>query len=348
MEGEKSKKGCLFGAIFLMGIILACGIIILITVIYLSSSILGFSGDKAPSSTPLEMEYVSGAKNADKKIAIININGIVLSRDTSWKRTASSKKICDMLEKAAKDDTIKGVLLKIDSPGGEITATDKIYHYVEKVKEKGKPVVASLGAMATSGGYYIAAAADYIVSNRLTTTGSIGVIINNYNYHELLDKIGIKDEVYKSGKMKDLLNPARPRTSKEKEIVNNIIQESYNKFVKIVSNTRISENKNLTKKYIKNSKIGDGRIFTGEQAHKLGLVDELGYKEDALQKLAKLSELKENNYKVVRFKQKLSLSEILQKFVTDNKKLQVKIPGMELFKVLESGKSYYLYVGYYN
>jgi protease IV len=343
----KKTNGCLFA---IMAFLSSCfiGIIILVIIIFflLSGSLKKITEKPLTSSNSFKEVYHSGNSKSKNKIALIKINGIILSGETPWSTAANADKICDELSLAASDKNIKAVILDIESPGGEITATDKVYHYVQKIRKTNKPVVALLGSVAASGGYYVAVGADYIIANRLTTTGSIGVLVNSFNFYKLLEKIGISDEVYKSKEMKDLLNPARPRTPAEKKIVQNLVNESYNEFVKIVSTGRISKNPKLTPSYIENSKIGDGRIFSGAQALKLGLIDKLGYFENAENQIVKMANLKKNDFQIVTYKENLSITDLIQKFMSENFSLKVDIPGVSQYNAIEFGKFYYLFTGF--
>ena len=190
-----SKKGCLIISLVISAVILCCFfffIFIIVTLLFSSDYSANLSSDPQ-----LKQIHISGKKNSQNKIAMISIEGIILDNDSSWGKTANMKTIRDQLKEAASDKKIKAVLLYINSPGGEITATDILHHNIEKVNQI-KPLVAMLGTVAASGGYYTAVASDYIIANHFTTTGSIGVIINNFNYYNLLLKIGVQDEVYKS------------------------------------------------------------------------------------------------------------------------------------------------------
>ncbi len=340
---KNSKKGC-FIVFFIFACIVLCGFILILLFILgiIFSSSLKLSQQTVSSEQSLKQIYVSGQKNAKDKIALINIEGIILDSKSSWSKTADIKNIIDQIKTASHDNKIKAVLLSINSPGGEITATDIVHHCIEELKQK-KPTVALLGPVAASGGYYIAVASDYIIANRFTTTGSIGVIINSYNYFDLLQKIGVKDEVYKSKEMKDILNPARPRTKAEETIIQALINESYNEFVQIVSKGRIDKDKRLTPKYIKESKIGDGRIFSGTQALELGLIDQLGYFHDAVNKTAEIAGLKESNYQVISYEKQFTFFDVFSRFLTKANSVTVEIPAIKQFNLLESGKLYYLY-----
>ena len=346
-DNFKKNNGCLFA---IMAFLSSCfiGIIILSILIFFiaSGTIKQITKKPLASSNTFDEAFHSGDSKSTKKIALIKINGVILGGNATWSTTANADIICDKLSLAAKDKNVKAVILDIDSPGGEITATDKVYHYIQKIRETNKPVIALLNSVAASGGYYVAAGSDYIIANRLTTTGSIGVLVNTLNFYKLLEKIGISDEIYKSKEMKDLLNPARPRTLAEKKIIQNLVNESYDEFVEIVSKGRISKNPKLTTKYIKNSEIGDGRIFSGRQAFKLGLVDKLGYFESAEKEAAKMSGLKASQYKIVTYNENISLVDFLQKFMLENFSIKVNVSGLSQYSNIETGKFYYLYTGF--
>lgn len=180
----------------------------------------------------------------------------------------------------AGEDPIKALVIRINSPGGSAAASQEIYAELQKVRQKGKLVIVSMADMAASGGYMIACAADYIVANPATITGSIGVIIDATNLQGLYDLLGIDYEVIKSGIYKDTLNPARPLTVAEKELLETMVMDIYEQFVDIVAEGRgLSREKVLA--------YADGRVLTGQQALKVGLVDELGNLYDALDIAAK-------------------------------------------------------------
>jgi protease-4 len=175
------------------------------------------------------------------------------------------------LEKAKDDDRVKAVVLRIDSPGGGVTASDEIYQEIVRFRRERKiPVVAALGDLAASGGYYVACAADRIVAHPTTVTGSIGVILVNLNIEGLLGKIGVRNETYKAGEHKDILSPLRAATPEERRIVQSILDSLHARFIAIVREGRprldVARLPELT----------DGRIFDATQALGAGLVDEVG------------------------------------------------------------------------
>ena len=201
----------------------------------------------------------------EEKIGVVAITGTI----------SSSRKITSELVKFAKDDSIKAIILRINSPGGGVGATQEIYREVQKITPK-KPVVVSMGSVAASGGYYVAAAATKIVSNPGTITGSIGVFIQFVRLEELLNKIGVDLEIVKSGEFKDMGSPDRKLTQRDREIIDALIKDLQGQFVSAVASGR-----NLSVEKVK--KIADGRIFSGARAKDLGLVDFMGNFQDAVE-----------------------------------------------------------------
>jgi len=257
------------------------------------------------------------------KIAIIRLNGVIsdVSGDSDFFPTTSpAMKAKKYINRAAKDKSVKAVILRINSPGGTVGASQEVYHAVLRCRAK-KPVVVSMGDVCASGGYYIASAADSIVANPGTLTGSIGVILNAVNFSELFNKFGIKSNVVKSGKYKDIGSGFRPMTEDDRELLKSLIDNTYNQFVNDVIEARIPENKTSKKdatakkkkktnkkksKKItsvftveKFKKYADGRILTGAQAKEIGLVDELG----GLYKAKKVAlELAKDRFKKINIK----------------------------------------------
>lgn len=238
---------------------------------------------------------VTNSVNANKKsprsnrVAVIHIEGPISgSRGEGGLlgTGAGGPTVMEQLREVRKDDSIKAVLLRINSPGGSAAASQEIGDEIDKVKAKGKVVVASMGDSAASGGYWIAAKADKIMANPATMTGSIGVIMETMNIRELYDKIGITPQTIKSGTYKDIGSPNRALTSEERDILQGMVDDIFDQFVEVVAKGR-----NMEKARVLD--IADGRIFTGRQAQQLGLVDELGNYYDAMEltkELAKLGE----------------------------------------------------------
>jgi len=192
------------------------------------------------------------------KIGIVTISGII----------TNSQEIVEQLDAFGKDKAIKAVVLRIDSPGGGVAPSQEIYAAVKGLR-KDKKVVASLGAIAASGGYMIACAADKIVANPGTITGSISAIMYFANAEDLLKKIGLKSSIIKSGKYKDIGSPIREMTDDEKKILQELVDDIYNQFLDVITKDRKTSPEEI-------KRIADGRVFSGRQAQKLKLVDFLG------------------------------------------------------------------------
>jgi len=228
-----------------------------------------------------------------ERVAIIRIEGPIID----------SKASIDEIKDYAKDPSIKAIVLRIDSPGGAVAPSQEIYEEVRKAAVK-KKIVVSMGSVAASGGYYIASSASRIVANPGTLTGSIGVIMEIPNFSGLMNKVGVKTEVIKSGKHKDIASVFRGIGKEEREILQSALDNVHEQFI-----TAVSEGRKLLIDDVR--AIADGRIFTGEQALKAGLVDELGNLEDAVKAAAKLSGIK-GEPEVVTKKERFSLTNILK------------------------------------
>lgn len=233
------------------------------------------------------------------KIAVIEIEGII----------AQSRTTIDSLYEYKDNPNIKAIILRIDSPGGGVGPSQEIYSELLKIKGT-KLLIASMGSVAASGGYYIACAADTIFANPGTITGSIGVIIEFANMQELLEKIGLKSVVIKSGKYKDILSPTRELKKDEKDLIQSVIDSIHGQFIAAVARGR-----KLPKEKV--AAIADGRIFSGEQAEENGLVDELGTLQDAIAFAAQKTGLNADSDVVYPEKKRLSVFDyILDKTIS--------------------------------
>ena len=309
MEPEKKRdffRNCLvvLGAMFL--VCLAIGLVLIIIICTAISSI----GDSAsPDGTDeFTTEFVSGNRKAKNKIAVIDVKGEITSDGESFGSTgsANSGAIVKLIRAAEKDENVKAIIIDLDTPGGEVTASDEIYHELKLCK---KPVVAMMNTMAASGGYYVACGADRIVANRNTMTGSIGVIISTVNVSELLDWAKVKPEFYTSGKMKTMLNPAKPTTEEEQKVIKALVMNAYEDFAGIVAAAR-----NIPLEKITNGELGDGRVFDGKQALENGLVDQIGYFTTAEDAALELAGLTRDNCCIERYKTSTSLADLLGMF----------------------------------
>ena len=209
-------------------------------------------------------------KTSNSEIALVRINGILMD----------SSEVVRQLSKYRRDSKIKAIIVRIDSPGGAVAPAQEIYYEINKLKDSQKIVYASLGSVAASGGYYIACAADYILANPGTLTGSIGVIMAFSNIEELAKKIGLRPAVIKSGTFKDTGSPLRPMQPKERELLQNVVNDVHQQFVQAVSLGR-----NLPEDKVK--MFADGRVMTGKQAFEFKLIDEFGGLEKTIEMLGK-------------------------------------------------------------
>ncbi len=229
---------------------------------------------------PLKEGTISGT--GEDKILLMDISGLITQEERGSvtgikERPSLVSRIKEELRKASKDSKIKAIVLRINSPGGTVTASDIIYHEIKKFKqERDVKVVASLMDIGTSGAYYVSLSADKIVIHPTSITGSIGVVVLKFNMESLLRKMGIEDETTKSGDKKDFMSPFRPQTTEERELLQKIIDNLHQRFLSVIARERTEADMEEIARY------ADGRIFTADQAVKLRLVDEIGYLNEAI------------------------------------------------------------------
>jgi protease IV len=279
------------------------------------------------------VHHHSGKKIASDKIAVIRIEGVILDGLTSYAER--------QIDQAAKDDSVKAVVVRINSPGGSITASDDLFkrlkdlRYGNKEKDtRAKPLVVSMGSLAASGGYYIAMPAQHIVAERSTITGSIGVYASFLNIADLADKYGFRMDTIKAGAVKDSGSMFHHMTPQERKIWQDMVDHAYRQFIGVVEEGRPKLKGKLSTEIVvrediplddkgnisdKNSKArtveltrvrADGGIFTAEKAKELGLIDQIGYLDDAIAEARKIAGLGES-YKVITYEKPLTLSSIL-------------------------------------
>ncbi len=338
MAEEHEKRSGFSFSCFGCGFLLA-GFLILVVIGLLIFGAISYISRLAPPEKlayddpdSFEEEYVCGQREFDSaetqpKIAVIDVKGVIVSDVTeSFSDVADSRSICARIRRASEDDQIKALIVNLDTPGGEVTASDEIYEELRLFREKTKkPAVAMMNSMAASGGYYVASGCKPIIANKLTLTGSIGVIISTYNYRGLFEKIGVKSEVYTSGKMKDMLDGSRERTPEEIKVVQTLVNNTYTEFVGVVSRSR-----NIPADRIRETLIGDGRIFDGKQALSLGLVDSLGYFQDAVNAAAKAAHLEKDTYTVIRYQEPFSFSRFLSMIFAKTQLVNISVQGHAL------------------
>jgi protease-4 len=246
--------------------------------------------------------------NLDDKIAVFELNGVIQDVDDTGSMFSdvgyNHKVFLDMLDYAKNDASVKGIILKVNSPGGGVYESAQIHKKLLEIKNEAKiPVYVSMGSMAASGGYYISAPADKIFASPETITGSLGVIMQSLNVTGLAKKYGVTYDTIKSGQYKDIMNPVREMTKEERDILQSMVQNSYNNFVDV-----IAEGRGLDKTEVR--KIADGRIYDGIQAEKLNLVDKLGYEEDAIKDMRKKYKL--SDAQVIKYETPFSFSSFFQ------------------------------------
>jgi protease IV len=297
-------------------------------------------------------EVITEDNNAVDKIAVIEIMGIITSRGLDQGGYTMVDLIKAQLKQAEEDGRVKAVIIKVDSPGGEVLASDEIYRAIHDFqKMSDKPVVASMGNLAASGGYYVSAPCQWIVANELTITGSIGVIMHSWNYRGLMNKVGLLPETYKSGKYKDMLSGDRNPsdiTPEERAMVQALIDETYDKFKGVVAKGRADAHE----KNKKNSgpdqgrplardweEYADGRVLSGSEAFKLGFVDQKGNFEDAVNRAKSLAGIRSAN--LVEFQQRYDISDLFRLFGQSESRVVKVDLGFEPPK-LQVGQLYFL------
>lgn len=281
----------------------------------------------------LSEAVIEEGKPGAGKIAVIPVQGIIHNDETTEWGTSMVEDIKAALQTALEDDGIKAIVLAVDSPGGEVTASDIIYNEVAKT-QKEKPVVVAMSSLAASGAYYVSCAADWIVANPTTFTGSIGVIIQSLNYEGLFDKVGLDAVVFKSGKFKDMLSGSRPMTEDERAYVESMVKQVYERFLGIVAFSRGLEADKLRDTF------ADGRILTGQDAKEAGLVDQLGYLEDAYDKARALADAPDAG--VIRYQSGINFSRLLRLLgANGSPKVEVQLAPGPQFR-LQPGRAYLL------
>jgi protease-4 len=294
-------------------------------------------------------EWMVKNNHAQNKFAIVNEDGIITGHTYDQAGNNMVDVIQAQLDRAAKDKRVKAVILKVDSPGGEVMASDQINKSIAKFQNNSKkPVVCSMGSLAASGGYYISAPSQWIVADELTITASIGVIMEGLNYRGLMDKIGVQPNVYKSGIHKDMLSGMRATNeipADEHEMIQNLIMETYGQFTNIVAKGRGDahqangkDGKPLAADWMK---YADGRVVSGKEALKLGLVDQLGDFDAAVDKAKSIASVREAN--LIEYRQRYDFSDFLSMFGQGNKSHDIKLDlGVDIPK-LRAGALYFLW-----
>jgi protease-4 len=251
---------------------------------------------------PLSEEILVEAKStAASKIAQIDITGII-STDATGAGGGMVELAKKALSQAVADSAVKAIVIRVDSPGGEVTASDTLFHAVRQARDK-KPVIIYMDSVAASGGYYLSCGATKIVANENTWTGSIGVIVQGFGYGVAFEKLGLEMRVFRSGDFKDTFYGQREMTPAEQEYVQSMVMQTYDRFVNVVSEAR-----NIPVDKLKGG-IADGRVYSGVDALKLGLIDKTGYIETAYDLAKEAAGIKEAE--IVRYERDPTLLELV-------------------------------------
>jgi protease IV len=317
-----------------------------------------FRSSMARDVGPRLEECVLKDNDAHNKIAVVTVDGIITDNTRDQAGNNMVDVIKAQLDRAKEDKQVKAVILKVDSPGGEVMASDEISKAIAnfqkddpaesgKPGKPGKPVVCSMGSLAASGGYYISVPSRWIVANELTITGSIGVIMHGWNYRGLMDKVGLAPMTYKSGLYKDMLSGERSTNeipAEERVMVQNLIDETYQKFKDVVADGRKyahAKNKSEGHALINNwTNYADGRVLSGTQAFKYGFVDELGNFDDAVKTTKKIAGITKAN--LIEYRERYDISEFLRLFGQSGAAHDIKLDlGVEMPK-LQAGYLYFL------
>lgn len=305
-------------------------------------------------------EVVLEDNDARNKIAVITVDGIIASTaDQAGNNMVEV--IQAQLDRAKDDKRVKAVILKVDSPGGEVMASDEINKAIldfesdkpgklDVPAKPGKPVICSMGSLAASGGYYISAPCRWIVANELTLTGSIGVIMHGYNYRGLMDKVGVTPMTFKSGLYKDMLSPDRSTNeipAGEHAMVQALIDETFTKFKSVVRDGRTTaheKNKSEGKPLVDDwETVADGRVLSGKQAMDKGFVDQLGDFKDAVKRAKQISGIGDGEANLIEYRERYDISDFLSMFGQSGSAHDIKLDlGLDIPKLRE-GCMYFLW-----
>lgn len=299
-------------------------------------------------------EVITRKGQSNNKIAVIRVLGLINSYSIDGSGKSMVQRIRDKLDLAAQDTAVRAVLIKIDSPGGEVMASDEIHNAIAQFQKDypKKPVACSMAGLAASGGYYIAAACQTIVAHELTLTGSIGVIFQTVNVRGLLDKVGLKPMTFKSGAFKDMMDSFKPPVDispEEKAMIQKIVDRTYDRFLAVVKNGRARaaklnapDGRLLDEDWQSHA---DGRVLTGGEAYDLGFVDQLGNFQDAVTLTEKLAGIPTGQARLIRYQAPINLTGILRLFgktpaksAEQSLKLDLGLPTSRL----KPGRPYFL------
>jgi protease IV len=341
--------------VFAIILIVVLGLSVLLNLMHAIGSATGVKLRSSNNAGPRLQEVTVRDEDSSDKIVVVPIQGVISGEPTDNGYSLVSV-VKEQLKLAKEDSRVKAVILKVDSPGGEVLASDEIAGAVRKFQNSGKPVIVSMGSLAASGGYYVSVPSKWIVANELTITGSIGVIMHGLNYRGLLDKIGVQPEVFKSGKYKDMLSPTKEPNEvspEEKQMVQDLIDQTFAKFKQVVQDGREAAFKDTphTESGVSQAlapdwaDYADGRVLSGADALKLGFVDELGDFDVAVKRANKMGGTTDAN--LIEYAPVFDFSNFLRMLgQTDAKSVKVDL-GVDIPK-LRPGCEYFLPSTYFH
>ena len=317
------RRRSIFGILVTLTLFLGLGGSLLLNLLLLA----GHLGTDSEGS--IQEKYFSHVRSGSQKVVIIPVSGVILDGSDSFVKHA--------IDRVSKDDAVKAIVLRVDSPGGSVSGSNFLYHHLKKLTTDSKrPMVVSMGSLAASGGYYVSMAAgptpDSIYAEPTTWTGSIGVIIPHYNVAGLFKEYGVKEDSVASHRLKNMGSLAREMTDEERKIFQELVDESFAQFKQIIRENRPQFQKDPAAL----DKLATGQVYTAQQAKKLGLIDQVGFLEDAVERAIALAKLDPKDVTVVKYRPEMSLTDLLLG--------QARSSGMDLNQLLDaaSPQAYYL------
>ncbi len=333
---QRSIWPWLAGAVVLCGI----GFFLLMIVGIFSALATGIKEGATFSARSTNFNNTVIRSGSAESIVHIDLEGVITASPTR-NGTSMVDDFHELVEAAVNDDSVKAIVIRINSPGGEVTASDRLHRIIQQADAR-KPVLAYLDTIAASGGYYAACGSRHLTAHPTTFTGSIGVIMQSVKYRELFDKMGVSMETYKSGALKDLLSGTRETSPEEIELVNTLVQETYTRFLEIVA-----QNRSKSVEELRDSPLTDGRIFSGAQALAAGMVDANGFVDDAYDHAMELADAK--GASVIRYTPRVGFFDVFTQFASaGNSASRLEIDVSErLLPRLQSGVPLYLHADGY-
>ncbi len=338
----QKNSGCLW---MLAGFGLCLGFLTVLAIVFIVGSgnmrtVVKPTAPRFEESVVVDAKPQKDNKDADAKVAVIYLRGVISSSEPGTVGDSMVDDLKIQLEQAATDEKVRAIVLYIDSPGGEVTASDSIYNAVRKVRDGGfgpknkKPIVVYMGSLAASGGYYVACAGNWLMANETTLTGSIGVIMQSLNYRQLFDKVGLETITFKSGQFKDMLSGSRELTQEEKDYVQKMVMETYGKFVGIVARER-----KLNEDELRHG-LADGRVISGKDAKAANLINATGELDDAYAKALELGGVKSAT--IIRYESPFKFGRLFR-LLGQSEKTSVEVNvARALGPKLEAGRMYFL------